>query len=360
MIGAIKTVTHLLRRAERAVEPFHNIPAKDWNEALEVFFQNRPLHLGSRRPGSWLHPWEVSPFYDARLEAFRFRVNPGFVNGLAPTMRMDAHFAPPEALNPEEDELRVDVPITLDPAQVLKESVWRAIGPDASPVGLSGDGGGENFSVEFEAVPEYFQTIGVGPPPEVSGSVFSGLQTTAAPDDKFRRLLRACEVVLTQPRHAAKLDVTSSNGIDGTFAQVNVIYQAPFSDTPRLDVLTDYSPINPAEETDLLKGGLEDEPWDKLHIATIYAVSPRGAKEGSVPDATWRIYPRHHCFWNLNHTTNNIPNPEPPKPLQFPMFLAGGAGQLFANAVLATVNDNADLAFEYLRAHRLTGRFWTT
>lgn len=357
MIGPLKDVKRLIRKYAKAREPLSNIPADDWNEALDVLTQNRPLHLGSGGPSGWRHPWEIVPIWSGGRKLWRYEITPGFVNGEPPLCLMDRKDAPKQYKNRDED--RVEVPLTHSPQPVIQTSHWRRIGPDASPVGATQSPGDLSVKLNFEGVPEYFQAIGVGDPPNTKLGQF-GVETVIGPNTSTR-LLRAVDVILTQPRPAVKAEVNVGGGpINGSFATVDLVYQMPDRKEPTIEHRSKYESAALSSELDLLSGGLQDEPWDKIHIATIYAVSPRGAREGSDPDATWTLHPDHKVFWNLNHGTNRIPQSVPFQPLVFPMHLAGGAGTLAVNSALAVINDNADLVLEYLRAARLTGRFWTT
>jgi hypothetical protein len=364
VIGILQNVKALIRKYSilRSVD---TIPAEDWNHAVETYAQNRPLIMGGRLPGQWLHPWEISGHWDHKRDAWRYSINPGFVNGVSPVITMAAADAPEEFAKAADvtPEARLDVPLGESPQPIIKAATWRALGEDAAPTGAVSDTESLASRVTFEDVPEFFQAIGVGRPPVLSVSSTGGfseeLDGPGSPGRDLRRLLRACEVILRQPRAALRADVTIGSPDAGSFAQIDFITQTPLDRTPRISASKTFTPAEDVDPSGILSGQFLDEPEDTLHLATLYVVSPRGAEPGSVPDETWQFHASHHVFWSLNHDTNNIPPITTQPPLTFPFPLALGVGTSAINAGLAVVNDNADLALEAIRAGSLRGKFWT-
>jgi len=364
VIGAVKTVRRLLQKYAGARDLL-TIPAAEWNEAVAVLMQNRPLVLGAGRPGGQFHPWEISARWDVERKAVRYRVHPGFVNSRAATIGLSAKDAPPAfalAAGARGND-RLEVPLTAEPEAIIQAGQWRAIGSDAAPIGVQSNSDFTGASFVFESVPPFFLALGVTEAEPMAVGLLGGFQRWIEGDistPPVRRLLRSVDVVLTQPRPAmrALVDV-DGNGANGSFVSLGVTYELPGDPTPRIAHRTRFEPIDPIPETSILTGALRDEPFDQLHIASIYAVSPASARDGDAPDASWAFYARHHEFWNLNHATNRIVPASPPSPLQFPIPLAGGAATLMINSMLAVINDNAEAAMAMLAGNRLEGRFWS-
>lgn len=357
MIAPLKDVKALLRKYS-GVRELLAIPAQDWNHMVDVLIQNRPLVIGAGNPSGWVHPWEIATRWDAERGALRYRINPGFVNGRTPVMAMDAKLAPAEYVK---EEGRVRVPLTESPEALIRPDAWRPIGSDATAIG-SKSTGDFSASLTFEPVPEFFRAFGVTEANPVDLSLVGGLQellNDAEGEREMVRLLRAVEVILTQPRPAARALVEPSNGLGGTFAAVNVTYALPGDETPTIGTRQKFDPSPPPDEAGILSGSYKEEPWDELHLATIYALSPRGLAPGAEVSADWSFYVRHREFWNLNHATNRIPPAVPQAPLQFPFPLAGGVGTLAINTALAVVNDNSAAALALIQGARIEGRFWT-
>ena len=345
------------------IKPKVPIPHEDWNDAVTQFRQNRPIIATTREEGAWRHPWKIGGAWDTELAVWRLSIKPGFVNG--DEVRM-ANF--PFALAPEpalerirSGEATIDDPIVYltDEGRIpVGGGTFRAIGSDANPTGSTSNPLGVTFS--FEAVPEFFVALGVGDPPQISGSLVGGIQTTEGIEDPDRRLLRAMDVVLVQERIATSTAWTVDASAQQ--AQFDIIYtNLGFDPIPRVNLTPHYSPEPPLDDSEArLLGTWADGTTDELHIGTLYLLSPPGAPEGSEPDGSWLAYSKNNVAWNLNHATNLLPVlPDHENP-RFILPLAGGVAQVSIDSITAQTNFQLDSVAEYIRGRTLKGRFWST
>jgi len=201
----------------------------------------------------------------------------------------------------------------------------------------------------------------VGDFPETGWSIFSGFSFSGETGNPDERLLRACDVVLRQERWGTATNWQISNGAGGqSIAQFDLTYtNLEYRKNAYVYLTPKFSPVE-VDASDPLRGNWQDNAYDELLVATIYAMSIPGAEWGSEPDVTWTLYSKSNLFWNLNHETNIIPiGPSPGDSIQFDLPLAGGVAEQIFDSFLATNNDAFDAAFEFLSGLRLGGRFWS-
>jgi hypothetical protein len=369
MIGESVTIKRLIQRAERARKEVFELTAEAWNRAVETYARSRPLIVKGDRRGGWLHPWQFSVRWNTDREQWEARINPGFVNGLDATVRVPSEIAPEETLarlGDIEDGERVDSRLTEEPDVPIPMTALRSIGPDGPALGTTGEG--FDSRVSYEPVPDFFAALGVGDPPEQTFDTFKGINTSAdflnQESLNARRLLRAVDVVLNQDRPAVAAEWRTGTGADGTIAQFDVTYANTPNHRDRAHVgfTVKHEPQGESDEGVLarLLGAVDSSPFDRLHVATIYFMSPPGEPAGAEVSNEWQPFVKHRLFWNLNHALNRLPVTVPNDNLTFDIPLAGGIGTALANTILATNNDARDAASEFLNARSLKGRFWTT
>lgn len=325
--------------------------------------------LSASRRRKWRHPWQTGVSWIAELERWVAVIEPGFVNEETPvvftTQREQArtgrdfgtnpltgepYFSAsvfsPEVTTPEVDR-EVRAPLYLDPAIVLH---FRAIGFDG-PTGA--------------AVPDFFLDRGAKESP--AGQDFTDpdavLDFTPEEAPRGLRLLRACDLVLHQPRTALSSQIAL---LDGPATGIsNVTQTLTLRAKMQGDALRIFAgTFTPTTgQIDGIAGGLvgiyEEEPWDELLISTVYLLSPPDTTPGSEPDGTWQPFVQHALFWNLNYSTPVLRVLDSDPGLPFIPPLAGGAAQIIINFLTATINDAARQALNILTAHSLTGTFWT-
>jgi hypothetical protein len=103
-----------------------------------------------------------------------------------------------------------------------------------------------------------------------------------------------------------------------------------------------------------------DPQFDRVKVATVYAISPPGAGPEAVPDETWQLYPRHSLFWNLWHATRFLPPAKKLEPIRLTTGLGAGVLDFLANVMLSPINSANDEVHEWLAQADMRGHFWTT
>jgi hypothetical protein len=305
------------------------IPHAAWNAAVKRFARSRPLTVKVLPPRGLTHAWKVSTRWDPETERWGITVRPGHVSG------------EPEVLLGGE-KIRLAVPFTI-PAER-----WRAIGGDAAPVLGAG-----------ESVPPYFLAMGVAPVSSEMKIEGETLQITLTGDRlsrKERRLLRAAELILVQPRPSVRI---AWEEVDSRVApKIDVVAAAG---GPSLVVRPSWTdPVEASASRDEIATGLVDAGIDELRIATLYLVSQPGAPDGAEIDETWRPYVRHYVFRNLRHAVDRDVVPILESPVIFSTFgLAGGAGEAIVQGLAQGLNDAEGQLQAWLNRSRIRGRFWT-
>lgn len=342
---------------------------KDWNNLVDAYQQNRPLTVRRKRSNFWQHPWKVSADYSIEKEQWRFSVKPGFVNFDAAEVTMNWEDIPDklkERIGKSGRGERFDVPLTDAPKIPINVDKMRRIGVDGDPTGADGSNGSGEFS--FEAVPNFFRSIGVGTAPVIrfteTGQIITEIDGATNREDTQDepRLMRALEVILTKERVTMAVDTEVSNGVDGSgFVDYTIRYSDRIPrERPYITTMSQYVPRSSvAEAESLLSGVFQDSPFEDLHLATIYLVSPRGVKPLTPPDGTWTAYCQNHLYWNLQYEHSRLKTTIQSPPLRLDLALAGGVAQLQINNQLSELNSALDLTEEYLRNSKIEGRFWT-
>jgi hypothetical protein len=320
------------------------------------------------RSGTWRHPWELTPAWDPDRQQWTARIEPGFVNGMDATISLPYRDAPDETKQrlidlKRDADAAVDCWLTEEPQLPL--TAWRAIGTDAEPGATSmGDDG--TMTMSFEAVPEFFKSLGVGDPPNLSSQItdvgvvqrISGKLETLAET----RLLRATDLVLYQDRFATSTQWEMGAGFDGTNAQFSVIYKMPPNMRERayIRAMPRCQEAKSTSIQDRLRGDWADNTFDARYLATVYWVSPPGTSPGSQPDGNWTPYVRNHLFWNLVHATSVLEPALKRQNLVLNTGLAAGLLDSIGNRILAVINDQNAAIAEFLGRNTLEGRFWST
>lgn len=326
-------------------------------EALGGVAVSARTGAGSR----WRHPWTISPSWQPGTRRWVAVVKPGFVNGEAPIVRTttgeqadngrdfginpltgEKYFSAAiftEGTTERETSRRIDIPIYLSPALNLS---FRPLGFDGPPIG--------------NQVPEFFRDRGVADAPEFDFDLGVSGDTTRPKD---LRLLRACDLVLHQPRLALTSQVTlapgPATGISNVTQTLGLRSAAP-GDT--LSIFAgNFAPPNAS--FDPLTFDYDEANYDELLIGTVFLLSPPGLALGAEPDGTWQPFVRHALFWNLNYQPGFLRPLATDPGIPFIPPLAAGAAQLVINFLTASLNDATQQALNILQSHTMAGTWWT-
>lgn len=304
--------------------------AAAWNRLVDLYFRNRLIGALILDPAPWRHPWFTTVRWSEEAEAWLATVKPGAcpsaVSDGDPIVRVDQIVAPAETVerleleaNGREKNLRAY--LSEGAPLALRPSIFRAIGTDAT--------GTE--AAQPESVPAFFAKRGVMGPRvlrNVNGTAVlaeSGLES----DRRTARLLRACDVVLTQDRIATVASVRESDISPGTAAlEFAPSRAASYDADPNLIALSKWQGPADLAALDLALGTGTDRGRDEIHLATIYLLSSPGMEPGSEPTGTaWTPYVDHHVFWDLQHAARYVSIEVEPTRLETPIPILG-AGEL--------------------------------
>jgi len=176
-----------------------------------------------------------------------------------------------------------------------------------------------------------------------------------------RRVMSA-DVILHQPRLALTSQITFP--VDLVLGSSIVTQTLSERAAASNDALKVYSlpQLNPPQDYDSGEGDLqrsyEEQTWDETLICTVFLVSPPGAT--GKPDGAWIPFTKHALFWNLNWAQPELlPLVSDPGTTSWIPPLAGGAGSLVINSVVASLNDMTNQAVNIVTTHSLAGSFWT-
>jgi hypothetical protein len=334
------------------------IDAAAWNALLEKIAYARPLTFVSEGSTLARHPWEISPAFNYERKRWECFVEAGYVNGEDVEVSVVAEDAPADTRERLEGSKAETLRAWLSEDARLVLGATRVVGRGSGATGVTPtDGGG--FVTTHEAVPLFFRSLGVGEadPFEISGEGEGAELPDPAAESKPSPILRACDVVLRKPRAGTQTQWTETvNGL-----QLEILNTFTAETRKRAFLYTTPRFVAPAETAPLAKllGEVADNPFDDLHIGTVFLVSPAGADAATEPDDTWTPYAQNLVFWNLAHKSRAF-DLLPQQPLMFPLPLAGGAGQPLVNQILALFNTAQAQLTATLSKTDATGAFWTT
>lgn len=320
---------------------------RDARRLVALIGRWRPLRITSDDARGRGHAWQIAGGWDPGQERWEIRIDTGYVNGrevLCPSQ-------PLEEL-PEETLARLEaaggkLPETgrawLSDRPSIGVSDFRPVGTDATSLNGSG-----------EEIPEFFLERGVVPPDEIStnGQQITRTQTGTGDQLKARRLLRACDVVLNQPRVSARLEVGEGN-------RPEVRLDLPGDTSPYLTIrAARYEPAGEAGNIqEEFARAVSDDGVDRILIGRLWLLSPAGAAPGSEPTAAWTAYGQNEVFYHLDYDVNVDIDVIEPLDLGFTVPLAGGVAQLTISSLTAEINANDALASVFLSKGRVVGRF---
>jgi hypothetical protein len=246
---------------------------------------------------------------------------------------------------PKDDDI---VKIYLDEDAELKMS-FRSIGSDASPDSVSGDADSGAVTAVFEKVPDFFKRLGVAD---------ANTDLLGQPAET-QRLLKACDVVLNQPRVGLTNDVSiSAAAVDTTLVNINPGFFVPPDREASVTATPKYVSQEPALTfADLLFQRFIDTPTDRLHLSTFYLLSPQLPLLDPSNLEGWHPYIKYNCHHNLVHATQQIERRAEFVPLSLVVPLAGGVAQPMIDYILAENNFFAQAALDFYQQRKLNGKF---
>lgn len=321
-----------------------------------------PIRVSEEHASARIHPWQMRPQWvpkpkEAGQGYWTVVPFPGLVSGIPAAVRMALGDAPALAQQRILEEAKADnrprpgpsdrVDVFLDEQASLKMR-WRAIGSDAAPEGgATGNANTGEVRASFEPVPEFFKRLGVADAnPDLLG-----------PQAETQRYLRACDVVLNQPRLAFANEVTVGAVVDGSIISANPTFVIPPDRQPRLTATPKYVPIRDVQRRDLLGMRFIDEPFDQALIATVFALSPPFPPDRDV-NGGWAIYVRYQIHWNLVHAAPRLePRRELPR-ITFITALGLGLANLQIGEILSQNNDYSQALLDLYQQTNLRGTFY--
>jgi hypothetical protein len=337
-------------------------PARRHNELAARAAGMYPIRVAEEQAPGRAHPWQIRPQW-VELKThpaggyWTATVNPGLVNGQPAAITMPFSHTPPavqERLKAEARAAKKPQPSGKQPVKVFLDEQasvelrWRAIGADAAPEGsATGNADTGEVRASFEPVPEFFRIRGVADAnPDLLG-----------PQAETERYLRACDIVLTQPRVALANEVTVGAVVDGSILSANPTFLVPEDEQPMVTAQAKFvAPLPPTLES-FLSQRFADLPFDQVLLATVYALSP------AFPDDTlvrggWNIFVRYYTHWNLAHAGQRIrPRQELPR-ITFVTPLAAGLLNLQIGEILSQNNDFSQAMLDLFQQTKLGGIFY--
>ena len=332
------------------------------NQAVDKAVRFFPVRVEEQEAPGRAHPWQLRPQWVEKPKEpgkgyWTVTPYPGLVNGIPAAVKMAFAEAPlpaqerilaeaEEANQPRPGpEVRVDV--FLDEQASLKMQ-WRAIGSDAAPEGTAtGNADTGEVRASFEPVPKFFKRLGVADAnPDLLGE-----------QAETQRYLRACDVVLNQPRLAFANEVTVGAVVDGSIISANPTFAIPPDRQPRLTATPKYVPIRDVQRRDLLAMRFIDEPFDQALIATVFALSPPFPQDTQI-NGGWAIYVRYQIHWNLVHATPRIEVRRELPRITFVTALGLGLANLQIGEILSQNNDYSQALLDLYQQTNLRGTFY--
>ena len=353
--------------------------AKWWAKLLHKVEQYLPRQFIYRGASTRPHPWQIRPVWhkDKKAKSGEWRgiVTAGLVNAIPAYVKMIYAEAPEEAKvriilksigdlaekkgsgEIPKDETKSTIPKPTDLVKIYLDEMaelkfnWRSIGSDSSPDSVSGDAGSGGITGVFEKVPDFFKRMGVADAnPKILGT-----------PAESQRLLRACDIVLNQPRVGLTntADISAA-AIDTTLVSINPNFFVPSDTEPYLTAIPKY--VSPSAGTtnfdDLIFQRFIDTPTDQFHLATAYLLSPQLPLLDKENLAGWQCYFKYNCHHNLVHATQQIEKRTEFVPLTLTIPLAGGLAQPSINYILAENNFFAQAALDFYQQRKLNGKFY--
>jgi len=267
---------------------------------------------------SYAHPWITKAHYSGGWKARV--VIPGFVNGIDPRV--------PGVEVEDIDGTKREAVLTDSPEIPL--NVFRTPG---------GEG---------DKILDVFLALGVREPKADNLSInalggVSVIEESEAANTTPPRELRAVDLYIAKSRatFTAQVTLVDASGTSGVIVDYGVKYDTSTLDREgtrtRFMQAGKFQPVRKPTLAERLFGDFQDEGEDRLHICTVFLLSPPNVT--GEPNVSWTPYVQNHVFWHLKHHAPNEVPAKQPDPIRFHSGLAGGLGDLVINQYLALNND---------------------
>lgn len=333
-----------------------------WSKLLRKVEQYLPIQYEFTQSSAPGHPWQIRPVWHKNPNGaggeWRGVLTAGCVNGIPAYVKMRFDEAPIAA----QERVKSDSSKNLQPEPRSSDSVkiyldeqaevrfaWRNVGSDSSPESVSGNAGSGAVIGVFEKVPDFFKRLGVA---DANTNILADPASTT-------RLLRACDIVLNQPRVGLVNNVSiSSQSIDTTLVSINPGFYTPPDREPSVSSVAKYVRISQSPNfSDLFFQRFIDTPYDQIHLATAYLLSPALPLNDPSDLSGWQCYFKYNCHHNLVYATQQIEKRDEFVPLTLTVPLAGGVAQPIINYILAENNFFAQAALDFYQQRNLSGKF---
>ena len=333
-----------------------------WSKLLRKVEQYLPIQYEFTKSSASGHPWQIRPVWHKNPNGaggeWRGVLTAGCVNGIPAYVKMRFDEAPVAA----QERVKSDSSKNLQPEPRSSDSVkiyldeqaevrfaWRNVGSDSSPESVSGNAGSGEVIGVFEKVPDFFKRLGVA---DANTKILADPASTT-------RLLRACDIVLNQPRVGLVNNVSiSSQSIDTTLVSINPGFYTPPDREPSVISVAKYVRISQSPNfSDLFFQRFIDTPYDQIHLATAYLLSPALPLNDPSDLSGWQCYFKYNCHHNLVYATQQIEKRDEFVPLALTVPLAGGVAQPIINYILAENNFFAQAALDFYQQRNLSGKF---
>lgn len=332
------------------------------NRMVKKAVEYYPIRFSEDSPPGRSHPWQIRPEWrkvdDSGKGEWTGVIQPGCVNGQPAYINTLFKHARPEAqARIKEERLQAKLPeatpetrvkVYLD-EQAALPFAWRSIGSDGVAESVSGNADSGAVTGVFEKVPDFFKRLGVA---DANTNLLGEAAAT-------QRLLRACDIVLYQPRLAMTNEVTVGAVVDGVIASVNPGFNLPTDLEPRVTATAKF--VAPSRNVSLQSVFFDrfiDEPYDLVHLSTVYALSPVLPLLDTAVSQAWQIYVKYNLHWNLVHAPQRIVPRTELQPITLFVPLAGGVAQPVISEILAQNNDWAQAALDFYQQRNLQGKFY--
>ena len=199
-------------------------------------------------------------------------------------------------------------------------------------------------------MPDFFKRMGVAD----ANTKIGGEQPATT------RLLKACDIVLSQPRTYLTNNITISTAIlTSTLLEINPGFVVPPDSEPFLSALEKFA-IQPITTSfaDLIFQRFIDIPRDQFHLSTAYLLSPALPLLDPTDLEGWQVYLKYNCHHNLVHATQQIENRLEFVPISLVLPFAGGVAQLIINYILSANNFFAQTVLDFYQQRKLNGKFY--